>query len=133
MWTACLEGSAAILIACFPVMPRLYRFIRGERQGSTTRPTYEKRMLGSGSTGPDRQPSAGIQPPEWTPAVAVTHSGAGAEQGNLSGGMQKQFIKGWYGDSKAAVQTMGTHLVVVDEHAREKPRGLRPIPRTRYT
>ena len=30
-WTACLECAAAILVASFPVMPRLYRFIRGEK------------------------------------------------------------------------------------------------------
>ena len=46
-WTACLEGVAAILVASFPVFPRLYQFLRGERPaGSSTRPSYRP-MYGS--------------------------------------------------------------------------------------
>ena len=40
-WTASLELASALLVASFPVMPRLYQYIRGKRPAdSTTYPSY---------------------------------------------------------------------------------------------
>ena len=35
LWTSCLECTSAILVASFPVMPRLYKHLWGKRTGSS--------------------------------------------------------------------------------------------------
>ena len=53
-WTSALETISAILVACFPVMPRLYRFLRGERPAaghSSRRPSYRPTAFSVGSVG----------------------------------------------------------------------------------
>ena len=60
MWTAALEGCTAILVACLPVFPRLYRFLRGERRGYPSRPTYERHALDSGSNARSRRPNTSL-------------------------------------------------------------------------
>ena len=41
-WSAILEGASAILVASFPVLPKLYQFIRGKSSaGRSSRPSYQ--------------------------------------------------------------------------------------------
>ena len=136
MWTAGLEGASAILVASFPVMPRLYRFLRGERQGSLERlsdPSYEKRKFGSDSTGPERRPSARIPASEWTPATTMPAYGVGSERQDPDSGTRRQHTEGWYGQARDSPRRMGMQPVYDGERASEKPRGLRPIASPRQT
>lgn len=59
-WTACLEGASALLVASFPVFPRLYQFLLDKRPAnSSTRPF--NRTSHSYSPGRNRR-SAGTSP-----------------------------------------------------------------------
>ena len=61
-WTACLEGASALLVASFPVMPRLYQYIRNKTStGSTKRPSY-RATFGFGSS--NRRLRPGFQKPD---------------------------------------------------------------------
>ena len=53
-WSASLEGASAILVASFPVMPRLYQFFRGDKTrtaASSPNPSYPPKS-GSGFSTP---------------------------------------------------------------------------------
>ena len=91
-WTATLEGTSAILVASFPVMPRLYQYIRNDRHlflskfgfGSSGR-----RLLAS-SPRTGKKGSSGIQTddkqlrPQWLQLEEVRTGSADSLNGQAS-------------------------------------------------
>ena len=61
-WSASLEGASAILVASFPVMPRLYQFLRGEnpKKGSAVRTSSHMGTFGSGPSSNRRSIQSGF-------------------------------------------------------------------------
>ena len=62
-WTSALEVAGGLLVASFPVLPRLYRFLRGEQAAASTagwskRPTFnsssQSRATKKSKSGTDR-------------------------------------------------------------------------------
>ena len=92
-WTSALETASAVLVACVPVMPRLWRFLRGERpagsRGASGRPSYATPTAASASWRASRRGKTGKgsvagSRDAWIGQYADNKSFAGAVSGNAT-------------------------------------------------